>query len=440
MSRSRIQTIFIALVSLIASACGGQWSGSNADSLVVPAAVEIPSTEESDRTAVRYLEDKVKANPDDFIAYNKLTGYYLQYLRETGNVEYLDLALRAAQASIKIIPLDRNKGALYGLAQVEFASHDFRSALRYAEQLIKMESDRSYPYVLLADALIELGEYDKATVAVKKVEEIDGASVASKTRIARLAFLNGKIDSALEQFSKAVLLAEQEASPNRETVAWCRWQLGEMAFAKGDYLLAERSYQSALAVFPDYYRALGSLAKALAAKGELEGSIEYYRRAVERLPDPVFLSALGDVYKVMGRDKEASAQYELVEQIARLSGQGGAIYSRQLALFYADHDLRAEEAYAQAVKEYESRRDIYGADAMAWTALKAGKVAEARAAIEEALKLGTRDARLFYHAGMIFHAAGDKSSASDYLTRALKLSPQFDPLQSRVARQTLEGM
>ena len=40
-------------------------------------------------------------------------------------------------------------------------------------------------------------------------------------------------------------------------------------------------------------------------------------------------------------------------------------------------------------------------DCLAWTALKAGRFTEAQVAIEEALRLGTRDAKLFYHAGQI---------------------------------------
>ncbi len=116
----------------------------------------------------------------------------------------------------------------------------------------------------------------------------------------------------------------------------------------------------------------------------------------------------------------------------------GALYSRQLALFYADHDLKAEEAYANAKREYAVRHDIYGADAVAWTALKAGKLVEAQAAMKEALRLGTRDAKLFYHAGMITRAVGDRASARDYLQHALRLNPQFDPLQVLIAKRALE--
>ena len=118
----------------------------------------------------------------------------------------------------------------------------------------------------------------------------------------------------------------------------------------------------------------------------------------------------------------------------------GELYNRQYALFYADHSLRPEEAYAEASREYAVRRDIYGADAVAWTALKAGKLAVARARIKEALRLGTQDAMLFYHAGMISRAAGDTAGAKAFLERALVLSPQFDPLQVRRARQALAGL
>src|SRR5262249_55726155 len=95
------------------------------------------------------------------------------------------------------------------------------------------------------------------------------------------------------------------------------------------------------------------------------------------------------------------------------------------------------EAYADAVKEYSVRKDIYGADAVAWTALKAGKLPEAEAAAKEALRLGTQDAKLFYHAGMIARAAGDTALARNYLQRAILLKPEFDQLQAAIAKNAI---
>jgi tetratricopeptide (TPR) repeat protein len=149
------------------------------------------------------------------------------------------------------------------------------------------------------------------------------------------------------------------------------------------------------------------------------------------------MPALGDLYRLSGRDSDAQAQYLLVEKIGKLNEVNGALYNRQLSLFYADHDLKPNDAYTNASREYAVRKDIYGADALAWCALKANKLTEAKTAISAAMRLGTKDARLFFHAGMIARAAGDMNQAREYLKRALELNPQFDPLQASIARRAL---
>jgi len=55
----------------------------------------------------------------------------------------------------------------------------------------------------------------------------------------------------------------------------------------------------------------------------------------------------------------------------------------------------------------------------------------------EALRLGTRDAKMEYHAGMIQHALGNNHEATRHLQLALEINPSFDVLQAEVARGTL---
>ena len=74
---------------------------------------------------------------------------------------------------------------------------------------------------------------------------------------------------------------------------------------------------------------------------------------------------------------------------------------------------------------------------LAWGLLQNGRASEAEAAMREALKLGTPDARLFFHAGMIFRAAGDTGRAREALRRALALNAQFHVLQAELAARTL---
>lgn len=432
----------LALLTLAASGCGRMWSGRATAARPepkIPAAAPLAANDQASETMVRFLEDRVKRDPEDFVANNKLAAVYLQRARATGNLNYLDLATRAAKASLASVPSMRNAGGLSALTQAEFSLHDFTSARDHALQLTELDPGESYPQALLGDALLELGDYKGAASAFQKFQRIGGINDSSETRQARLAYLRGDHAAATRHYTAALVMALNHPVPPRETIAWCRWQLGEMAFAVGDYENAELHYRESLVTYPNYYRALASLGRVRAASGDLPDAIQHYERAVGILPDLQFVAALGDLYQLAGREKEASTQYALVEQIGRLSAASGALYNRQLALFYADHDMKADAAYADAVKEYEARQDIYGADAVAWTALKAGKTAEAQAAIKEALKLGTRDAKLFYHAGMIARAAGQKDAARDYLKQALTLNPQFDPLQAVIARNALEN-
>lgn len=393
---------------------------------------------------IRFLERRIKQNPDDFIAYNKLTSEYLQQMRETGDATYLDLASRAANASLGILPKQQNKGGLAALVLVKYSTHEFAAARDYAKQLIELEPGKGYPFQMLGDALLELGQYEEAEAAFRQMEQFGGIQAITKSamqqRMARLAALKGDLKSAASYYSAALKLVQDTPFPPPETVAYCQWQSGETAFAVGDYKKAENFYKDALASFPNYPKALASMGQVLAARGDLTGAIDFYERAVRRFPDLNFVAALGDLYKVAGREQDAARQYELAEQIGHLSELNGTLYNRGLALFYADHDLKTEEAYRLAAKEYETRRDIYGADALAWTALKAGKIPEAQAAAKEAIRFGTKDAKLIYHAGMIARAAGDTAAARKFLQNALTLNPKFNLLQAETCRQTLESL
>src|SRR5436305_5667529 len=131
----------ILLLALCASGCGRSSSteslAHNEPAPQPPPAASLPSDAEATEGSIRFLEARVKNDPDDFIAYNKLAGYYLQRQREVGDVKYLELASRAARASLNAMPADQNLGGLTALAQTEYAAHDFTSARDHALELIE---------------------------------------------------------------------------------------------------------------------------------------------------------------------------------------------------------------------------------------------------------------------------------------------------------------
>jgi len=410
-------------------------------SATASSAITKPPIETDVHAYIRFYQARVQRDPDDARSQNALAELYLEAVRETGNEDYLPLALVAARASLAAVGPEKNVGGLTALAHAEFANHDFSAAREHALTLVPLNPGKGEPYAILGDARLELGDYDGASEAFAEMQRLSG-DAGTETRPARLALLRGRTDDARSHFLAALTTSLALPQPPRETVAWCQWQLGETAFSAGDYGEAERRYREALTQNPDDFRALASLGRLQAARGDLLSAIDSYERAIRIVPVVDSMAALGDLDFISGRNKDAEARYELAEQLGEHSRVvHKSPYDRNLAIFHANHDLKLAEAYAAARDEYAAgRRDIYGADTLAWTALKAGRLKEAQSAIKEALKLGTRDPKLFYHAGMIARAAGDRSVAREQLQRALALNPGFDPQQSLVARRALQEL
>ena len=143
--------------------------------------------------------------------------------------------------------------------------------------------------------------------------------------------------------------------------------------------------------------------------------------------------ALADVYTKMGRQRDAELQRQLVEFIARLNALNRILYNRVLVDYYADHDINHKQAVELAAGEYAIRKDIYGEDALAWALYRDGHAAKALPHIVAALRFQTADARLYFHAGMIYKAVGQTNKARTNLKQALAINSHFQPLLDEVA-------
>jgi tetratricopeptide (TPR) repeat protein len=259
---------------------------------------------------------------------------------------------------------------------------------------------------------------------------------ASYSRISYLRSLHGDRKGAIEMMR----MAAQSASPaNPESIAWCRVHLGDELMNDGQAEAGEREYDHALFIFPDYHLALAAKGRARYAAGDHANAILNLKRATERVPLPEYVAALGDIYAKLGRVDEAKQQYAQVEVIEKLGAHAGT-YSLQMALFWADHDMRLDEALAAAERERAARSDIFTADVLAWCLFKKGRLAEARTAMAEALRLNTGDPHMLYHAGMIEAGAGDKQKATAHLKQALEINPSFGILQADIARKKLSEL
>jgi tetratricopeptide (TPR) repeat protein len=385
--------------------------------------------------AIAFWQKRVAENPKAYLEYTLLGEAYARKARETGDVGYYQRAEAALRRSLEINPNYLPTSAL--LSGVLFAMHDFEGALSMAEPLANSPAALQ-AMATLGDTYLALGSYEKAKDAYQKLLSYHpGPAVSS--RLAILTELGGDSDRALLFMQEAADLARQ-AGDEGESLAWYEYQVGELQFRSGRLHEAEAQFKTALDTFPNYHLALAGLGKIRAAQGDYQAAIELYQQATAIIPQPDFLAALGDVYTVAGQLDKAKLQYDTVEYIGKLAEINQQIYNRQLANFYADHNLHLPEALKLAISELQVRQDIYGYDAAAWAYYKNGQFEQAQAMIEQAMKLGTRDAKLYYHAGMIAHALGDRVEAERLLTEAMMINPYFDLRQARIAQTTLKQL
>jgi tetratricopeptide (TPR) repeat protein len=378
-------------------------------------------------------QEMARRGPKDANARAVLGLAYIQKARETADPSYYAKAEQVFDEALRINP--QHIDALVGSGSLALSRHQFREALAIAERTQRIYPQIARVYGILADAQIELGMYDQAVVTIQTMVDLR-PDLSSYSRVAYARELYGDLDGAIEAMQQAV----RAGGPALENVEWTRVQLGNLYLTKHDLVAAEEIFQTSLRRDPTYVFALAGLARVRYAQGQAGQAIELYQQAIQYVPLPEFVIALGEVYQAEGMQPEAEQQYQLVRVMQQLFRSAEVDTDLELALFEADHGSNPAATIAMARKAYERRPGIKAAETLAWALYQAGDHQEARGYIDRALQLGTQDAALFYRAGMIAQAQGDLASARTYLQAALDLNPAFSPLHGIEAQQALEAL
>lgn len=390
------------------------------------------STQELDKAVGVWTANLVR-DPEDFVSAQNLALVYYTRGRLTGNLDDYARAQEAVDQGLKAFP--DNQGARTLKALLLYTLHDFEGARSAAQAIVDRDAGQLQALATVGDSQLEMGQYDAAAATFAALQKAQpGAAVTA--RLARLAALQGHDAHATALAARAAGEAADEGTEGT-SLAFYHYLQGYLAFQAGKLDLAGAGYEAALADWPGSYLALEGLARVRAAQDRLDEAIDLYGRAIAIVPQPEFLAGLGDLYQLAGDSRKAEQQYATVRAIARLQAVQAGLFNRQLVLFDVNHGEDLPGALALAERELQVRRDIYGWDAYAWALLANGRLADADVAMRQALALGTHDALLAYHAGMIAQALHDDDRARTMLGEALALNPGFDPLQSARARDAL---
>jgi tetratricopeptide (TPR) repeat protein len=370
--------------------------------------------------------------PGDWTAWAALGGAYLEQARVGADPALYPKAEQAARRSLEVRKAG-NSEALVVLGALANARHDFAAARGQARAALAANDHDADAYGVLADALTQLGDAAGATAAVQRMLDLR-PGLAAYARASYDLELRGKVAEADGLMRDALADA---VDPH--DVAFCRTQLGDLAFARGDVAAAAGEYAAALTADPATLAAQRGRARVRAAQGDLAGALADYADLTARLPGPSYLLEYADLLRLAGRSAEAVQQLALATAAQGLfADNGGSDGLAAAALALAAN--RPADAVTAARAEWARRQHPDVADTLAWALHAAGRDAEALPYARRAAAGGARPAEYAYHLGMIHLALGDRAAARTSLAQALTINPHFSPLDAPTARRALAAL
>lgn len=337
------------------------------------------------------------------------------YLNVDGCVE---LALAAEPGHV---------GALELRSLTLMNAHRFGEARDLAQRILAQEPENVTALGTLSDALLELGRYDEATRAAQRQMDVH-PGMAAAARGSYLRWLVGD-DKRAKLLIREALIGRDAADP--EPTAWVLTEAGNLYWHGGDRSGADALYTEALRWVKEYPAALVGRGRVALAQDQTETAIEYFKLALRAKPSVESAWLLGDAYTLRGDAELANAAYAQAETLGR---RGDKL---TLAQFLLAKAREPERALKLIEEERATRGGVYVDDTYAFALFRNGRFDAARDLSADVLKVGTPDARILYHAGVIRRACGERTAGNALLEKALALNAAFDRDAAREARALL---
>lgn len=425
MTNNRTILYFLILLSTIAAGCGSYSEkvieGTAGNQTVSAAALD---------PTIATLQTDIENSPNDVKLRTMLASAYIRKARETGDFSTNRLAREAVDTALELSPEDWDARRLDLSLMATF--HKFGDAIQAGKAMLKEMPSDPMVYGILTDSFIETGDYVSAVDSAQKMVDLK-PNASSYARVAQLRSLHGDHDGAIEMMITVVKATDPA---DKEAQSWGLVQLGKEYFKIGNIDRADKTFDEALVITPNYALALVEKARTLSALGHLDEAFDAVADKPGVIYPPTAYQLRGDIEARRGRSDFAEADYRKAEATA-LEVDGDM---HPFALWWSDRGVRLNEALEIATKDFGDNKDIYGADILAWCLYKNGQFLEAKRASALAMRLKTGDARIIYHAGMIEKALGNRKEAKRLLALAVKANPRFDLTQSEIAAAELRSL
>ena len=366
---------------------------------------------------------KIKANPADSKSKLLLVSEYINASRISGLYDYYDKAsLSIVNKILEAAP--SNFEALSFKSLVMLSQHHFSEALEVASAAQKVNPYSSFPYGLLVDANVELGNYKEAVEAADHMESIR-PDLRSYSRISYLREIHGDLPGAIDAMARAV----RAGITGNESTEWCRVQLGKLYEQTGNLVTAKFQYQLSSAARPNYPYALTGLGRIASFENKPDSAEFYYIQAQKFTVENGIREEMAEMYAATGNNKSkeiASAVITDMEEKAAIASKdpsAGHYSDKEIAHAYMITG-NYEKALEYALNEYNRRPgNIEINQLVAWIYYKVNNNSSALSHLQKASITNNQNPALLFTAAAIYKQAGEGDKANNLLSRLQKNRP-----------------
>jgi Tfp pilus assembly protein PilF len=394
LNRTRSISLVVAALALVASAAAAARS--------IAAKTPTPRYDIAAERAMRdadilFYQQHALRDPTGALDHLHLAALYLQRARERATPA--DLPRAEAEARISLVNRRaHNSEAWHELALAQVGQHKFIAARASTDSLLAEDPSATGPRSLLGEIDLELGRYLEADSIFQALDRT-GAEPPVLARVARWASLRGHFDHAWSVLLNAREKAHHRGGTPAEQIAWYDLRLGEMALTAGHLGDAATRLAMAREIAPDDPRVLIGLSRLALARHNGAQALTFANDAMNAGEDPLAFALASDADVMLGHTADADRMFRVFETAITAAPPGA--WHRQWRLELLDRGRQVDAVLAQAQGELISRPDVYGWDQYAWALHGAHRNAEARAAMQQALKWGTEDVTLDAHAAAL---------------------------------------
>ncbi len=232
----------IAISTLFNTGCVSEKANSSGDVLAASKDTLSPAD-----ISIKKASETAAEFPDLAVSHVNLAAAILAKVRETGDYSLNRKAEESIKKALGIDP--ENFAAQILQTQIYLSEHKFREGLDLAQKLAKNNPNDQSVLAAITDAQTELGLYDDAVKSAQKFVDTH-PKASSYTRVAHIRSLHGDVAGAIEARKLAVRIADPL---DKEGLAWFNSELGKEYWNAGNFAEAEKAFDRALEIFPDYH-------------------------------------------------------------------------------------------------------------------------------------------------------------------------------------------